>query len=234
MKTIVITAAILLMSIISFAQENLKHGWRHGYIITDDGKQEGIIIPSGSDDMSPWALHEDVRFIYQEVYNTGKVKNKDKLYLKPKDIRGYGFEDKKFETITYVNPARIGNKSEKVFMEIVENGRINLYKFLIRPDDVLKYVYAKEHNLDPELRTEYVLVKGDGLGETYYSADIISYIDDCEKVKSKYLNGGYGFMPNTNKSKNNLVNKIKTEMAKDDLYDAIKIIVNDYNVECND
>ncbi len=231
MKTL-FTITTLFLSTVVFSQSKLKSNWKHGYIINEEGKQKGIIILSGDTLHSPWLINTSVKFIYLDVFNSGKVKGKDKLFLKPKDIKGYGFDDTTYETITYLNPNRIGNQEEKVFMEPVEKGKISLYKFHDRPES--EVVYANQVRAGTITKKyEYVLIKGNNVGEHYSSADIISYIEDCEKVKSKYTAGGYGFMPNTKKPKSKMGKLMQKGAPTDDLYEAIEIIISDYN-SCNE
>lgn len=231
MKTL-FTITALFLSTLAFSQAKLKNGWKHGYIINDEGKQKGIIILAGDTLLSPWQINTSVKFIYMDVFNSGKVKGKDKLFFKPKDIKGYGFDDKKYETITYLNTNRIGNQQEKVFMEPVEKGKISLYKFYAQPESEVVYVNEARDG-SSIIKCDYVLIKGDNVGEHYSEAHIVSYIEDCDKVTSKYTSGGYGFIPSTKKPKNKIGKLMQKAAPKDDLHEAIEIIISDYNF-CNE
>jgi hypothetical protein len=223
----------MLFSANIFGQNELQEGQYKGYILTKKGKQEGIIWVSGWIN-TPWSHQKKVSFITEEGFKQMK-KNKRKYFedYKPKDILGYGYEGAEFVSVKYADLSAVGPDMlpKMYFLRALVQGEISVYRFYRTPPSVQSGEEINKTNEEWAEDNELVIVKGKEKAKNAERIEMMDIIGDCQTVKDKYLDGGYGFEPKNDGSKDGL-KKVFAKMGdRSKIDEAITKIAKEYN-EC--
>jgi hypothetical protein len=222
---------LILIGLVAFSAnafaQTLDPAYHRGYIIKEDGsKVEGIIE---ADLQFPWNVQDDIKFFDPKLLEQGKVKGKDKEKYGPKDIKGFGFDDRYYESQKYADMTAIGPASlgKYYFLERLEDGKIKLYRFFDSPpkvltvDETFEQVYENLRNNPRSL-----IKKGDD--KVKESAGFEKMINDCPVVMEKYQKGEYGNY--AGKEDQTAAGKLITKMAnRGNSEQFIGAVVRDYN-----
>ncbi len=217
---------------------NLYPGQYEGYYIDkNDNKVEGYIQLNGMSSR-PWNSQTEVKFFDEEATKDGKVKNREKDKFKVKDIKGYyadGFywEAYKFSDMSAVGP---GMLPKWYFLQELIDGPISIHRFYESP--VIMGSTTEEMHAEFKRCLEnpqILIVKEDtnkGKLKNVRDIDILEYISQCEVVKKKYLNGGYGITPKDDGEKTGLKGFVSKVVDANTLGNYIEEIAKDYNENC--
>jgi hypothetical protein len=233
MKKIILSICSLLFMALAFAQPEMEKGQYKGYILTKDGKQEGIIWLDGNESQ-PWSLQKKVYFITVEGF-AKLEKNKRKYFTEysSKDIQGYGYGEYEFEAVKYADMSAVGPDmmAKMYFLSVIVKGKMGVYLYYRTPPSITSG--ADIHKTDEEWAkdNDIVIKKGDGKAKSSESVDLVELINDCATVKDKYLSGGYGFDPKNNGSKGGLKKAFAKKSDQSKIEGAISTIAKEYN-EC--
>ncbi len=232
MKKIGFLAVIMLLAALVHGQYEFKSSQYKGYILTEEGKQEGIIWLSGGGVETPWSLQKKVSFITEEDF--GKIKkNKVKYFesYKSKQLLGYGFDDVQYESVKFADLSAVGPDmlSKMYFLKVLVQGNLSLYKYYHTPPSAVSGDEVNRTNAEWALDNDIVIKKGESKSKDIDRVDVDELLDDCPTVKDKYLNGEYGFTPKNDGEKKGL-GKIWAKMNdRADIEKALILIATEYN-----
>lgn len=227
MKKCLVFMFVLMLSMLVTASVELEKKQYKGYIIDQDGaKIPGVIWTKG-----PIRDQKSIDFIKEEDWDK-LTKNKRKFFTeyKPKEIKGYGYNDTQYLTGKYADLSAVGFNmlSKLYFLKALSVGKINAYIFY----------EGKELKTEetPEALTIYLednksilLQKENGKIKISESVNIPELIADCPEVKERYLNGDYGFKPKDDGEKKGLGKLLSKALDKKKLETCIKGVIDDYN-----
>jgi len=223
----------------SVAQEyELAFDESPGYIITSKGKKvDGYLDLSA--DKYPWYDQEDIKFFTEEATKDGKVKNREKEKYDPKDIKGYYTKGFYYESMKYSNMSAVGPAMlpKWYFLKRLVDGKMSIYKFYEKPMQVGESS-AVEADTKRALNNPHIVIFKEGDKKTeklknVKDIDILEYISDCEYVKKKYLDGGYGIKPMDNEEKKGVKGFVSRVVDANVQAGYIEEIAKDYNENCN-
>jgi len=231
MKAINLVFVFIIFAGTILGQPELKPGQHKGYILTKDGKQEGIIWLEGSL-TRPWQLQKKISFITEDGF-AKLEKNKAKYFTdyKAKEILGYGFDDIVFEAVKFADLSAVGPDmlAKMYFMRVLVSGKLSVYKYYRTPPTVLSGSDVNKTDEEWAEDNELVIKKGDEKSKTAESVEMVELIEDCPAVKEKYLSGGYGFEPSNDGSKSGL-KKVFAKMGdRAKIEESIISIAQEYN-----
>ncbi len=210
-----------------FAQSNVKDVKIY---LSDGTTEEALMIP---DEKYPWNDQKSISVFDESLRDAKKVKKKQKTKYKAKDIMGYEYDGRYFESKKVMVAGRgdhgstLGSLPKYALIERLEEGNINVYKAYAYPPKIVSGITLQEVYDDIRSNPEYFLMKeSDGKVKTMHAANLEKWIKDSELVSERYANGDYG---NIKKKKGKKFgNFIKGQIDNEDPNMVIQI-VSDYN-----
>ena len=215
--------------------------YQKGEIVLDNGKKEAGYIQI--DYAFPQRFQNGITYMtpktYEKYLKKGKVKNKKKIKLKPKDISGFQLANgQRFSTVKYVD---ITGKIKKMLpksmiVEQIAEGKIDLYKLYSRTTGKISYELADlthEANLSAEGRRNLIdhiqnnfqlLIKKEHKNpRNVIHINLLNFIGDNAVVKERYDNNFYGL-------RNQFSEELKQGKLVNKSYEASFLkMINDYN-----
>ncbi|MEX0289533.1 MAG: hypothetical protein AB3N14_10530 [Flavobacteriaceae bacterium] len=234
---------ITIIALLGFSFNSTAQGlYQKGEIIHDNNKIEEAYIKI--DFAFPQRFQNSVTYLtpksYAKYLKKGKIKNKKKIKLKPKEIKGFNLDNgQRFSTVKYVDITGKVKKMlpKRIIVEQLTDGKINLYKLYSRTTGKISYELADlthEANLSAEGRQNLIdyiqnnfqlLIKKEHKNpRNVIHINLLNFIGDNETVKERYDNNYYGLRNQFNEDlkQGKLVNKT---------YEASFVkMVNDYNI----
>ena len=231
MKRLSLMSITLLFCFVLHGQNELQKGQFKGYIITKKGKQEGIIWVNGGTS-APWGHQKKAYFITEDGFNKMK-KNKRKYFedFKPKDILGYGYDGNDFVAVKYADLSAVGPDMlpKMYFLKSLVQGKICVYRYYRTPSTVVSGDDINKTDEEWAEDNELVIKKGKEKARNAERVEMVKLLDDCQAVKDKYMDGGYGFTPKNDGSKTGM-KKIFAKMGdRSEIDEAIIKIATEYN-----
>ena len=217
---------VMALSGYLLSAQDLAENQHLGKIIKSDASTEDGVIEANTE--FPWSFQKEIKFYDTKLLGT-KIKGKDKKEFGPKDIRGFTFDDRtyesnKFADLSAVGPASLG---AMYFLEVVLTGKINLYHLYDSPPTFISGTTIEEANA--AARTPRLLIKkGDDKVKELTNNNISKFIEDCPSVLAKYDKGEYGNTvrdPNKSLAGNLLAKALAGSPQEAILMDIVK----DYN-----
>ena len=233
---------IALIACIMFnINSNAQGLYQKGEIVHDNNKIEEAYIKI--DYAFPQRFQNSVTYLtpksYAKLQKKGKIKNKKKIKLKPKEIKGFNLDNgQRFTSVKYVDITGKVKKMlpKRMIVEQLTDGKINLYKLYSRTTGKISYELANlthEANLSAEGRENLIdyiqnnfqlLIKKEHKNpRNVIHINLLNFIGDNNTVKQRYDNNYYGLRNQFNEDlkQGKLVNKT---------YEASFVkMVNDYN-----
>lgn len=189
-KYLVVCLASCMVKL-SVAQEASDNQYQ-GTIINLDGTESQGVIEANL--QYPWIIQKHILFFDASLLEQEeRVKLKDKPKLDAKDLVGFRFEDKVYESHKYADLSALGPKAlgTNYFFELAVDGPIKLYKFYDSPPTVMQgdpeAIYAELRN-NPHL----YIKKGDEKIDFLSTSKLEKFISDSPEVWNKYEKGEYG------------------------------------------
>jgi len=215
--------------------------YQKGEIILDNGKMEAAFIQM--DYAFPQRFQNGITYMSPKTYakylKKGKVKNKKKIKLKPKEINGFQLDNgQRFSSIKYMDmTGKIKKMLPKRFIvEQIAEGKIDLYKLYSRTTGKISYELADlthEANLSAEGRRNLIsyiqnnfqlLIKKEHKNpRNVVHINLLNFIGDNATVKENYDNNFYGL-------RNQFSEELKEGKLVNKTYEASFLkMINDYN-----
>lgn len=231
MKKMILT--LCLLGVFSFSFSQAEEDYHKGRIFKEDGTSEDGIIEA--DLKYPWIIQKYIRFFDAALLNQeDRVKLRDKPKIDPKDIAGFEFEGKRYESNKYADLSGLGPGSLGTFyfLELVEDGPIKLYKYYNSPPTVMQ---GEPEGIYEDLRNSPTILyrKGDTKLQPISSVTLEEAIKDCPEVKAKFDKGDYGnkLESNPDDAKKSRLGKLikSVTTAQPNLNDYVFEVVREYN-----
>jgi hypothetical protein len=234
MKKFNLLFVLLLFGTAVMAQTELLNGQHKGYIVTKDGKKDGIIWMDGADSQ-PWANQKNIKFLTEDAFSK-ITKNKAKYFeeFSSKEILGYGFDANEYEAVKYADMSAVGPDmlAKMYFLKVLTKGNISVYIYYRTPPSIVSGSDVNKTDEEWAQDNDIVIKKGNEKAKSTESIELVDLISDCPTVKDKYLNGDYGFKPENDGSKSGM-KKIWAKMGdRAKIAEAVVYIAKDYNA-CN-
>jgi len=213
--------------------------YQKGSINYKKGKSEEAYIQI--DFAYPQRFQNSITYItpksYKKFLKTGKIKNKMKQKLKPKDIGGFSLDNGKvFKTVKYSDLTGKALKMipKKIVLEQITNGNVQMYKMYSRTTGKIPYELA---NLVMDSKTkgnqdliDYIqnnfqlLIQKDSKNpKNVMHINLLNIIGDNAEVKENYDNNFYGL-------RNQFTERQKMGKYVNKQYEASFLkMLNDYN-----
>jgi len=228
MKKNLFTLGFILLFISSvFAQRNVKDVTVH---MKDGSTEKGLFVP---DKGYPWLDQKSISIFDESLRNEKKIKKKQKTKYKAKDIVGYEYDNRFFESKKVMiaggsdYSSALGGLPKYALLERIVEGKINIYKAYGYPPKVISGVSFDEVRKDIREKPEYFLMKeSDGKMKSMMNANITKWIKDSDKVSKAYADGAYGNMKRKKGKKLGNFLKGQIDNARPDI--SIQVI-SDYN-----
>lgn len=222
---------MILLSLIAtgFAQEADDNQYE-GAIINLDGTETTGIIEANL--QYPWIIQKYIRFFDVSLLNQeDKIKLKDKPKLDAKDLLGFRFEDKVYESHKYADLSALGPKAlgTNYFFELAVDGPIKLYKYYDSPPTVMQ---GDPETIYAELRdTPHLFIKkGEEKIDLLSASKLEKFISDSPEVLAKYESGGYGNKLEGDGGKKSRLGKLINKTLNTPSIDSyVYDVVNEYN-----
>ncbi len=194
MKKYISFLAIVLIAAASYAQE-LGVNEHYGTIIFPNGTESEVVILENLE--LPWDFQKKITVVDRDVFDSGiKIKGKHKTTYKAKDLQGFKIGSQLYETQKYSDMSSLGMGSlpTNYFLEVVEKGKITLYKYYQEPyvEEGSAPVTQEELNQKFRLHPQVLIYKDGEKVKDVTSAKLEPYFGDNAKVMEKYNSGGYG------------------------------------------
>ncbi len=228
MKKIIFTGVLFLFALsIAFSQSEVLEVTVH---LKDGSTEQGLMYPNEN---RPWELQKSISIFDESLRDAKKVKKKDKTKYKAKDIKGYEYDGRSFESHKVMLDGRGDHSStlkalpKFTLIEKVVDGPISIYMGYGYPPGVASGISYEEIYDDLLSNPEYLMVKQpDNKLKSMHSANIEKWIKDSPTVSEKFANGEYGNFKRKKKKKlgNFLKGQIDNERP-----DVIINVVEDYN-----
>lgn len=228
MKKKLCTLGCMLLCLSSiFAQLNVKDVTVH---LKDGSTVTGLMVPN---ERHPWEDQKSISIFDESLRNEKKIKKKQKTKYKAKDIVGYEYDNRYFESKKAMIAGRsdysstLGGLPKYALLERIEEGKINIYKAYGYPPKIVSGVSLSEVYEDIRSKPEYFLMKeSDGKMKSMMNANIAKWIKDSDKVSKAYADGAYGNMKRKEGKK--LGNFLKGQIDNERPDISIQVI-GDYN-----
>ena len=239
LKTTYLIAFLALQSLMFNA--TAQDLYQKGEIIHDNGKKEAAYIQI--DYAFPQRFQNGITYMTPKTYakylKKGKVKNKKKIKLKPKEINGFQLANgQKFSSVKYMDITGKVKKMlpKRMIVEQIADGKIDLYKLYSRTTGRISYELADlthEANLSAEGRRNLIdyiqnnfqlLIKKEHKNpRNVIHINLLNFIGDNAIVKEKYDNNFYGL-------RNQFSEELKQGKLVNKSYEASFLkMLNDYN-----
>lgn len=216
MKKFVFFLFAIVLSSAGFAQRELGENEHYATLIYPNGNESEVVLMANLS--IPWFYQKKIFTVEKNFFESGaKIKNKNKIAFKAKELKGYKIGSQLFETRKYSDISSLGAGSLPTyyFMEVAVQGKVTVYKY-----------YNEEFEDDA-----FVLIWKDGQKKLkdVELIKITNYFGDNERVMEKYANGEYG---------NKIVDSDKKTLGRlndnldkfgQDKARFIKKMANDYN-----
>ncbi|MBZ0244472.1 MAG: hypothetical protein K8H85_00860 [Cyclobacteriaceae bacterium] len=214
---------------LSIAQEAGDNQYQ-GTIVNLDGTESQGVIEANL--QYPWVIQKHIRFFDASLLEQeDRVKLKDKPKLDAKDLLGFRFEDKVYESHKYADLSALGPKAlgANYFFELVVDGPIKLYKFYDTPPTVMQgdpeTIYAELRN-NPHL----FIKKGDEKIDVLSTSKLEKFISDSPEIWAKYNKGEYGNKLEDDGGKKSKLGKLINKAMNTPSIDAyVYNVINEYN-----
>ena len=232
-KLLFFFVAILATTTLSFGQKKeLANGLHRATIVTKSGEtHEGII---NWNDNRPWSTSTAVKMFDEALLSEKRVKNKDKVLHKAKDVESMTFDGRTFVSRKVMMDAceycsALKALPSNSFLEVLEDGAITILRGYSSPPAVASGVSFDVIYNDILDNPTYFLEKEDKRKTTNLSLITIEkWINDADKTHRRWVEGGFGNMKRKEGKK--LANFLKDQGANEDI-DMIMSVVVAYNAE---
>lgn len=242
MKKLILTFSVLVICTISLlAQTYVSIPWREGVIIKK-GKEISGMIRLGGDLGAPYLNNSKVYFVDSKNWIEGKkVKKKVIETYEPEDIDGYSTYTKNnydekidmiFETNEIMIQGVLSKKKGKVFLRLVEEGKVSAYSYVPLPTkQIVSTPEEREKNIKIAMaKATLFLQKVDSNLIVAGEEDLVEYFKDCEVVVDKIKSEEYGFKPKSERPKRKGLGKaIAKNIGDNAMEERIMLAVRDYN-----
>lgn len=229
MKKFVFFLFAVILSSAGFAQRELGENEHYATLIYSNGNETEVVLLQNLN--IPWFYQKKIFTVEKNFFESGaKIKNKNKIAFKAKELKGYKIGSQMYETRKYSDFAALGAASlpTNYFLEVVVHGKVTMYKYYEKPYNTEGSAPLSSAELNEKfLNNPQLLVWKEG--QKFKEVSLIkltNYFGDNERVMEKYANGEYGNKAiDPEKSVvGNLWNKLD-----EDKEDFIKKMVKDYN-----
>jgi hypothetical protein len=239
------TQLIIFFTIMAFtlsAQTYVDIPWREGSVMSNGEKQDGM-IRLGGDLNAPWLNNTKVYFVTAEDYGDGSKRIKKKLIkeYKPEDLDGYQTYtmskmgekvDMTFKSYEIMIMGAFKKKKGKAFLKVEEEGDVNVYSYVPMPSKKL-VTTANERYEDGQnaiSRSTLYLESEDTELTKAADCDLVTLLQDCEKVVENINNEVYGFKPKSKRKKKKGFGKLMAAAGSDNNFEMqVYTAVLDYN-----
>lgn len=224
---------MLLRHFLLDKKKELANGLHRATIVTKSGEtHEGVI---NWNDNRPWSTSTAVKMFDEALLSEKRVKNKDKVLHKAKDVESMTFDGRTFVSRKVMMDAceycsALKALPNNFFLEVVEDGTITMLRGYGSPPAVasggvsLDVIYA-----DILDNPTYFLEKDGTKKTTNLSVVTIDkWISDSDKTHGMWVEGGFGNMKRKEGKK--IANFLKDQGANEDI-DMIMSVVVAYNAE---
>jgi len=231
MKNLLLTFTFLFIVLnIAISQSNR-------YDITvhiDDKKTEEAMISINAN--APWSIQKSIQVFDKSLKDEKRIKRKQKTTYKAKDIKGFEVDGRVFVSKKVMMPSgNYGNDLSALpnyaFVEVIEEGKISVFKGYSYPPKVLTGVTFDEVYSDIRNNPNYFVLK-EGEKKTKLkdlnNINIEKWISDAPEVSEKFANGDYGNFKRKEGKK--MMNFIKGQIENENPQLIVNII-KDYNIE---
>jgi hypothetical protein len=246
MQKLFLFICFILFTSSVFSQAELKENQFEGYIIQKNGtKKEGIIEIKNI--RQPWSFQEPFKFFDKSLLGNDKIKKSDKMECIPGEVIEYGFGDKRYVLVNYVNNnqaeggtlttglSALKNATQtKYFAEVYREGKVSLFRFYNSPPEF--YVTSGEDEAakmrdfieDCKKNYDILIEKGEEKAKSFEQISIKKFFKDCPFVIKKYEDNLY-----TKKPVKGLKSMIKDSLLRGEplAAAALEMIV-DYEANC--
>jgi len=236
-KTIATILAMLFLTLGVCAQGLYKKG----EIILKNGKSKEAYVQI--DFRFPQRFQNSITYLtpdsFEKYQEKGKIKNKKKIKLQPKDIKGFNLDDGTvFKTVKYADLTGKALKMipKKLCLEQVSQGKIKMFKLYSRTTGKIPYelsnVVMDSKMQGDQLLIDYIqdnfqllILKDSKNPKNVMHINLLNFIGDNAAVKDNYVNNFYGL-------RNQFTERQKMGIYVNKNYEASFLkMLNDYNTK---
>lgn len=223
--------AALFISAAAYSQTELGENEHYATVIFPNGNEQEVVLLENLD--YPWDLQKKITTVEKGLFESGtKIKGKHKISYKAKDLKGFKIGEQLYETRKYSDMSSVSMSSlgGKYFLEVVESGKISLYKYYQEPYTEEGAPPVTREELNQKFRNHpQILIYKDGLKvKEVTSVKLEPYFGDNQKVMDKYNEGGYGNKPKDPEKSG--AGKLWDRITEDNK-EFVKAMLKDYNDE---
>lgn len=232
-KLILLLVAVIATTTVSFGQEDaLPDNLYRATVVTKSGETHKGVIEWQDD--RPWNTNTAVKMFDEALLSEKRVKNKDKVLHKAKDVETLTFDDRNFVTRKVMMDvceycSTLKALPNNFFLEVVEEGTITMYKGFGSPPGMSSGVdFDVIYNNILDNPTYFLEKDGMKKATNLSVVTMEKWIDDGDATYQKWTEGGYGNMKRKEGKK--LANFLKDQGSNGDptmILEALK----DYNDE---
>lgn len=198
MKKYVIFFVAVMFATAAFSQVELEANQHFGTIIFPNRSESEVVILENLE--LPWDFQKRITVVERTLFESGiKIKGKHKTTYKAKDLNGFKIGSQLYETQKYSDMSSLGmgSLSAYYFLEVLEKGKVTLYKYYQEPfvEEGSAPVTQEELNQKFRLHPQILIYKDGEKAREVTSAKLEPYFEDNKEVMDKYNSGGYGNKP---------------------------------------
>lgn len=231
MKNLILTLTLLFTTLIILTAQSNRY---EVTIHISDKKTETAMMTFNEN--APWSMQKSIDVYDPALKDEKRIKRKQKTTHKAKSIKGFEVNGRIFESKKVMIPAgNYGNDLTSLpnyaFVEVIEKGKISVYKAYSYPPKVASGITFSEIYADIRQNPNFFVIK-EGAKKAKLkdmnSINIEKWVSDAPGVSEKLANGDYGNFKRKEGKK--VMNFIKSQIENENPQLIVNII-RDYNKE---